>query len=216
MGNIEILNKDRTLEEVKTFSKNVSEQSDINIKTVSSNNVFLTSLLVGASIIPPSVSSIKPIQITQSSENQITISRHYIQEVENDIIKYVNNISTISRKTITKQILIKKILSFKTLNESWDGFGSLPLEVESTYNTLQLIDLIGEHIFCTVNEFYPNPNGTITFEWTNSENEIVSVDIGNKTFSYFVELSSMNPRFFNNKKINVEEVKMLTEFIKSV
>ena len=104
MGNIEILNKDRTLEEVKTFSKNVSEQSDINIKTVSSNNVFLTSLLVGASIIPPSVSSIKPIQITQSSENQITISRHYIQEVENDIIKYVNNISTISRKTITKQI----------------------------------------------------------------------------------------------------------------
>ena len=215
MDNIEILNNDRTLEEIENFSKNVTEQSGLNIKPTSSNN-FLTSFLVGACLMPSSKTTAKSIEFTESSKNHITTTLKYNKEVNNDLIKYINNINTISRKTITKQNLIKEILSFKALNESWDGFGSLPLEIETTYNTLLLIDLIGEHIFCTVNEFYPNPNGTITFEWMNSENETVSVEIGNNTFSYFVELASMETKFFNNKNINAEEAKILAEFIKAV
>ncbi len=216
MNNIELLNNNRTLEEVENFFKNVTEQSDLNIKTTSSNNVFLTSLFVGASLISPSEASAKSIQFTQSSKNHIITTLKYEKEVNNDIVKYVNNINAISRKTITKQNLIKKILSYKALNESWDGFGSLPLEVSTTCNTLQLIDLIGEHIFCTVDEFYPNPNGTISFEWLNSENEMVSVEIGNDSFSYFVDMASMETLFFNNKKINAKEAKILSEFIKAV
>jgi hypothetical protein len=78
------------------------------------------------------------------------------------------------------------------------------------------MDLICESIFCEVDIYYPNPNGTITFEWENLENEIVLVEIGNDTFSYFVELASMDVKFFNNLPINAKEANKLAGFIQAI
>ncbi len=73
----------------------------------------------------------------------------------------------ISKATHKRYEIIMDILSFKSLHEKWDGFDAIPMEVKSATNAIKLMDYIGENIFCDVTNYYPNPNGTITFEWEN-------------------------------------------------
>lgn len=95
------------------------------------------------------------------------------------------------------------------------------VEFENNENPSEILtyllnpDLVGENVFCLINDYYPNPNpnGTITLEWINNQNEMVSVEVGNSTFSYFVELSSEDVQFFNKKNINEREAKKLSEYI---
>ncbi len=216
MDKIEILHNERTLEEVKNFSNYFIGQSNLNIRSTPNGSAFLTSLLVGAGLVSTYEISAKSFEFAETTKNHITSTLKYGKEVNNDMIRYINDINIITRKTITKHSLIKNILSFKSLKESWDGYGSLPLEIDSASNAIRLMDFVGENIFCTVNEFYPNTNGTITFEWTNTENEIVSVEVGNHSFSYFVEMASMETVFFNNKTINAKEAKMLAKYIQAI
>lgn len=216
MANIEIIDNERTLEEVQNFSGYAFEQSNLNIAISPRNNVFLTSLLFGASLVSTNDATAKSFKFEISDKNEITTTYRYNKAITEDLVKYINNINTISKRNISKHSLLKNILSYKSLTESWDGYGAIPLEIESATNSIQLLDLIGENIFCRVSNFYPNPNGTITFEWENSENEIVSLEVGNNTFSYFVEMASLEIMFFNNKLINATEAKKLSEFIQAI
>jgi hypothetical protein len=216
MAKIEIIDNERTLEEIQSFSGYAFEQSKLNIAIASKNNVFLTSLLVGASLVSTNEVSAKDFKFENSKKNEITTTYEYNEAINESLVKYINNINIISKRKISKHSLLKNILSYKSLTESWDGYGAIPLEIDSATNSIQLLDLIGENIFCTVSDFYPNPNGTITFEWENSENEIVSLEVGNNTFSYFVEMASLDIMFFNNKSINAKEAKKLSEFIQAI
>ena len=217
MAKIEIINNERSIEEVQTLTEYAFDQSKLNPSIASKNNVFLTSLLVGASLVTTSeASAAEPFVFENSNKNEITTTFEYNETINEGLIKYINNINVISKRKISKHSLLKDILSFKSLTESWDGYGAVPLEIESATNSIQLLDLIGENTFCTVSDFYPNPNGTITFEWHNSENEMVSLEVGNNSFSYFVEMASSNVLFFNNKSINATEAKKLSEFIQAI
>ena len=114
-----------------------------------------------------------------------------------------NDIKGISGKqTYSKYKLISEILSFIALKNNWDGFGAIPLEIYSATNVIVLMDLIGEEKFCTLNEMFPNPNGTISLTWNNKSDETISMEIGNETLSYYVALSSKKTLFFNDIKIN--------------
>ena len=104
-------------------------------------------------------------------------------------------------------------MSFKSLNESWDGFDSIPLEVESASNAIELIDLVGEKTFCSIDDYYPNPNGTISLEWENELDEKISVEVGNNSFSYYVDFTGADVKFFNNQNIDFSNAKRLSEFI---
>ena len=59
----------------------------------------------------------------------------------------------------------------------------------------------------------PHPNGTISFLWSNNSKESISVEIGNKHFSYFVELNSQDPLFYNNVDFNAKEANKLSDYI---
>ncbi|WP_026775208.1 hypothetical protein [Polaribacter sp. Hel_I_88] len=217
MAKIEIIDNERTLEEIRDFSGYVFEQSKLNPTIAFKNNVFLTSLLVGASLVSTNeASATESFKFENSNKNEITTTCEYNETINQGLVKYIHNINVISKRKISKNSLLKSILSFKSLTESWDGYGAVPLEIESATNSIQLLDLIGENIFCTISDFHPNPNGTITFEWENSENEMVSLEIGNNSFSYFVEMASTNVMFFNNKLINAKEAKKLSEFIQAI
>jgi hypothetical protein len=216
MGYLEIIEKERTLDEIEDFSGNILEQSKINCSIGLKNNVFLTSLVIGASLITTSHVSAKSFEIETTAKEGIRIIKEYNENINESLVDYINIINSISKRNISKTSLLKNILSFKSLTESWDGFGAIPLEIESATNSIQLLDLIGEDIFCTLNNFYPNPNGTISFEWENLENEIISLEVGNKTFSYFVEMSSKDVMFFNNRSINAKDAEKLSEFIQAI
>lgn len=113
----------------------------------------------------------------------------------------------------SKYEVIMDILSFKSLHEKWDGFDAIPLEVKSATNSIKLVDYIGEDVFCSITNYYPNPNGTITFEWENKENEIVSVEVGNDTFTYFVDVAATETKFYNNLPLDVEHTEVLSKYI---
>ena len=156
-----------------------------------------------------------PIPFTESIENIENFLNQYKESVDKPISDFVQDVRYVSNcPKHSKMGIIKEIVAYKSLKNSWDGFGAYPLEVESAVNAISLIDLVGDDLFCTVNEFFPNPNGTISFVWSNNSDETISLEVGNHTISYFVELSSKDPVFFNDKKINAKEAKKISEFIK--
>ncbi len=116
----------------------------------------------------------------------------------------------------SKYEVIMDILSFKSLHEKWDGFDAIPLEVRSATNSIKLMDYIGEDVFCSITNYYPNPNGTITFEWENKENEIVSVEVGNDTFTYFVDVAATETKFYNNLPLDIEHTEVLSKYIQAI
>lgn len=215
MGKLEIFEDKRTLEEGVKFSIHAFEQSELELSLPQVNNILKT-LLVGGVLMSSGQASAESIQITEASNNHIFLSSEYGKDISDGYVKFVDQINNISKITLSKRSLVREILSFKALCHNWDGYGALPLEVESAANSIHLIDLIGENAFCTVREFYPNPHGTITFEWDNTESEIVSVEVGNESFSYFVEMASKEVQYFNNKLINAKEAKELKSFIEAI
>lgn len=221
MSKLEILNRANDLDvicedRIQEFESTESKSSNEFIKN--NKNSLLTFMLTGSCLLIPctevSSHSIK-IELKDISQNFIKKSVDYDKSINQSFKTFWNRIDKISNiNKLNKKDIVKSILSFKSLNNNWDGYSSLPLEIESASNALSLIDLVGENLFCTINDFYPNPSGTISMIWKNNSNEIVSLEVGNKTMSYYVELSSQEIQFVNDAKINTKEAIKLSEFLK--
>ncbi|WP_242203231.1 hypothetical protein [Aestuariivivens insulae] len=142
-----------------------------------------------------------------------------IDEVYNCGLQIDNLIETANKlKTVrfTKKEVIQNILSFKSLINNWDGYEALPLEVESAGNTIYLLNLLEDDLIGRIDDFYPNPHGTISFEWMNNLNEKVYLEVGNKSFSYFAKFNSSEPLFFDNLEISDENIEVLVQHIRAV
>ena len=108
----------------------------------------------------------------------------------------------------------KKILSFRMLRENWDGYGAYPLEIESASNAINFVASFSETELKSLKEIYPNPHGTISFEWVNSMGEELHLEIGNKVMSYYTALASDDiPKFFNEKETNFNEFSKIKKFL---
>lgn len=149
------------------------------------------------------------------NENQTNIEAYVNETKALNEYREILNTSIIKYKQDKKEI-VRKILAFKMLNENWDGYGAFPLEAESAANAIELIDKIGEELFKRVSDVYPNPNGTITFEWNNIDNEILSVEVGNNDISYYMEYTSEEIIYRNNRPINDDEAETISQFIKYI
>lgn len=211
-NNFEFLDSPVITDDYISFIEDVYNPTKENKGTGLRANFLLTSLLIGSSLV---------VNANDFNKNHVyeTIACSQIENskiLSEDINTYIEKITHFSKNNINKSHLIENILSFKSLNNNWDGFGAIPLEVKSTTNALMLLDLVGEEVFCSVKDFYPNPNGTITFEWNNEQDESIFLEVGNNTFSYYVSLSSIETKYFNKQNVNEEDTKLLSSFIKSI
>lgn len=106
--------------------------------------------------------------------------------------------------------LTEKILSFKSLQESWDGYGAIPLEIKSATNAIDFINFLSEkNIFVDPTDVFPNPHGTISFIWENLYDERLSLEIGNNSLSYYSLFNGSKPEFFNDVELidnNIENI----------
>lgn len=116
----------------------------------------------------------------------------------------------------SKMDIVKKIVSFESLKQNWDGYEAIPLEVNSAANSINIINLLDEKIVERIDDIYPNTHGTISFDWTNSSNERLSIEVGNNTFSYYLKLNSQPPLFFNDIEINSTEISKLSQYINTL
>jgi len=81
---------------------------------------------------------------------------------------------------------------------------NISLEVKN--NALKFAKLLSIKVLSNIDDIYPNPNGTFSFSFDDSE-----VEIGQKTMSYFIE---KNPIVYANKKeINLTEVNIFNDYI---
>jgi hypothetical protein len=134
-----------------------------------------------------------------------------LETIFEEEMKFLENLSDISN--FSKKDLIREIISFKALKQSWDGYNALPLEVESALNAIQLIEYIGEKSISRLEEIFPNPNGTVSFRWANEFGVNISLEVGNKTMSYYIEIEEGKPEFFNQILINQNEGDKLAQII---
>ncbi|MFN8257703.1 MAG: hypothetical protein U0W24_18555 [Bacteroidales bacterium] len=218
MDNIEIIDTAHSLENYSNFIIHTDETLSESANYISKRNksAFLKYLIPGTMLIVSSYQDViaENFNITESCETIDSYLNSYNKAIDLPISQFLNEVNEIcSVPKFFKKEIIKEILSFKSLNNNWDGFDAIPLEIESATNAIMLLDLIGEQSFNKINEFFPNPNGTISFIWSNDSDEIISLEIGNSLMSYYVELNSKETVFYNNIAINDKEIKKLFEFI---
>lgn len=216
MDKYKIIEKDLLLEELKfPYEYDFGTHTEYE-KAVGKKDSNIIMVIAGILTLAPS------IQALNTSDFIFDVPDHSVESCLGDYNKFVNkpfaefiyNIENLTRPYIfLKEDVVKKVISYRSLNDKWDGYSALPLEVESASNALNFIDYIGDEFLRKLDDFYPNTNGTISFEWRNESDEEISLEIGNKFCSYYVALNSQKPLFFNNIEINAFEAKIFSKHI---
>lgn len=175
-------------------------------------NVFLSIAMVGTMSLNP-VHAAEHYEIKNSDKIQ-EISLKSSEQLSFEISEYSNKL--IQKSFVDKSQFVENILSFKSLENSWDGYGALPLSVKCATNAIRLLDSFDRYVLEKVSDIHPNSNGTITFEWENKESEIVSLEIGKDTFTYFVDFNSLDTKFYNKQNFSFENIQMLKKYISAI
>lgn len=158
-----------------------------------------------------------------SARNHIKASDANLDDVVSFVIEsdmnesqYLEEIKSVSALKIFKEKsdIVKDIISFKILENNWDGYGAIPAEIESTTNAVLFVNHLDEEVAGFIYDIFPNPNGTISFLWENESKERLSLEIGNQTMSYYLKLNSQKPQFYNKKEIDKNNINELSELVK--
>lgn len=84
-------------------------------------------------------------------------------------------------------------IEFTELNENWDGYGGIPLLPEIAKIANNFILLLNTSQVDAITDIYPNPHGTISFEWNGNIGKMV-LEIGKSGYSYFIQYLTSNPK----------------------
>lgn len=118
--------------------------------------------------------------------------------------------------SLDKSKIIEDVISFKSLENSWDGHRAIPLVVKCAVNAIKLIEMLDNYSLIKVSDYYPNAHGTISFELENDFNEIIVLEVGKETFSYYVSLNNVETQYYNKQDFNFENIEILKKFISSI
>lgn len=102
------------------------------------------------------------------------------------------------------------IRAYANFLDDWDGYGAVRPVSECLNHALEIIrnnNISLEYL----TDIYPNPNGTITLEWEQDDNEI-GLEVGSHEFSYFAHIGDIHT--YNNQKCYVsKELEKLAGYI---
>jgi len=99
------------------------------------------------------------------------------------------------------QSTFSKVDEYLSLNENWDGYNSIPLALKAGENAKKIVSCFNDILLENISDIFPNPHGTITFEWENNMKEKMSLEIGSNSYSYFVTNSNKKPKLVDGKDI---------------
>ena len=111
------------------------------------------------------------------------------------------------RNKIMKLDILNDINEIELLEDNWDGYGAIKVNIE-ILNTLKLfINSLEEKHLEKVYDIYPNPNGTISIEFNFNKIYMLSIEIGETKFSYFIKSEGV---YINGSDFieNIELVKL--------
>tara|TARA_R110002096_G_scaffold41004_1_gene111267 strand:- start:484 stop:1104 length:621 start_codon:yes stop_codon:yes gene_type:complete len=179
--------------------------SDVDVLNQGNYRPFNKVLLVGASLVlmnnPVSADTRKNIRKPKlhlsickdnSIENYIEKTKSIDSESEYLINKFPPIIIDLKKKAI------QDILGFKSFDKSWNGYGAIPAEIKSATNTIKLLFELPDDYLNRLTEYYPNPHGTISLVFKNYNEDIVEVEIGNESYSFYASFDGLETEYINN------------------
>ena len=101
------------------------------------------------------------------------------------------------------------------LEYNWDGYGASPIEEQVLNNSVFLIENLPDncvHLLQKEN-ILPNPNGTLSFEWSKKGNELF-LEIGNNYATYYCKKGEII-KIINNKFILLNSLEF-RQFVKDL
>lgn len=94
--------------------------------------------------------------------------------------------------------------------DDWDGYGAIRPLSECLNHALEIVRNKKINLdFLT--DIYPNPNGTLSLEWEQDDNEI-GLELGKEEFSFFAHFGELHS-YNNKKRYAAEEIERLAEFV---
>lgn len=131
---------------------------------------------------------------------------------------YLSLVSTYERSKIEelRKASYEQILSFKSLDNNWDGFGAIPINVRCASSALCIINYLEEPELNTIIDLFPNANGSVCIKWVNNNGERLTLSIGSETFSFYLKKDGLDVEFYDNQHINDASVSFLIGKIKSI
>jgi len=88
-----------------------------------------------------------------------------------------------------------QIEELAAMQADWDGYGALPINAATKYNSLA--SLRGILIYGPVPEITPNPNGTLSFEWETRRGS-AHLEIGQTRLSFYIKPRIGQPVFLDS------------------
>ena len=104
----------------------------------------------------------------------------------------------------------EEIRAFAYYMDNWDGYGAIRPLSECLNHALEIVRNKKINLdFLT--DIYPNPNGTLSLEWEQADNEI-GLELGKEEFSFFAHFGEQHS-YNNKKRYAAEEIERLAEFV---
>lgn len=143
-------------------------------------------------------------------------SFHNNKEIYYNIAKLFNVEAKNAQYQTEMNEMRKIILSSNALSNNWDGFGAVPVGVQSANMAIALLEYLTPAVVKQIDDCFPESNGTISLKWKNEYAERVSVNVGSTGMSYYVKLLGEETKYFNSIEINEQSVLMLSKRIESI
>lgn len=129
------------------------------------------------------------------------------------IDNYVKNEVALNRSIIRDQ-LKNEIVELAKLKDNWDGDGARRMSTTSIQHALSILDNVSARVNL-IDDIYPNPNGFVSIQWRNENNDIISLELGRKKMSYFTKIKS-KLEFVDRRDISQKEFSVLYNKIASL
>lgn len=161
--------------------------------------------------------------INTKSKNSKNISRCFPlflvkgQETPS-LTAYLSLVSSHQRSNIEelRKASYEQILSFKSLDNNWDGFGAIPINVRCASSALCIINYLEEPELNTIIDLFPNANGSVCIKWGNNNGERLTLSIGADVFSFYLKKNGLDVEYYDNQHINDVSASLLIGKIKSI
>lgn len=88
---------------------------------------------------------------------------------------------------MTRQEIIDEINSFKEIESNWDGYGAISPLQEVIVNCKSVIANLTDDKVSIIEDVFPNPTGTITFEFKTYKGDL-HMEVGRTSMGYFIEI----------------------------
>lgn len=110
--------------------------------------------------------------------------------------------------------IVGDIIEFSQLENNWDGYGGIPPLMDTIVNTLEVLNVIPLKYFDIIDYIAPTPYGTITIDFLDKDENLISIEIGKDELGYFTEGNF--EKLADNVKINDNDLSFLIKDFKKV